>query len=109
SDFSKNKPSFSNVDGSHCSSLGKFRIGNRGFSEWGVHVKYFLHGLEPSNSNAYKRQIVFHAWEDVADEEIYPIGTPEGWGCPVISNNSFLKIDPLIAKSTKPVLMWIYK
>lgn len=108
-DFSKESPKFSNLDGSHCSSLGKYTIGERGYSDWGVNVKYLLHGMETSNNNAFKRFIVFHSWEVVSDTEIFPNGTPEGWGCPTISNNSFRKIDPLIKHSQKPVLMWIYK
>lgn len=108
-DFSKNNPKFSNIDGSHCSSLGKYKIGKRAHSDWGVNIKYVLHGLESTNSNAFKRFIVFHSWEVVSDEDIYPNGTPEGWGCPTISNNSFKIIDPLLKSSTKPVLMWIYK
>jgi len=108
-DDSKENPVFSNVDGSHCSSLGKYKIGERAFSNWGVNIKYVLHGLEKSNSNAYKRLIVFHSWELVSDEEIYPEGTAEGWGCPTISNNSFKKIDPILKKAEKPVLMWMYK
>jgi len=108
-DYSKTTPEFSNADGSHLSSLGKYRIGARGYSNWGVHLKYFLHGLESSNSNAYNRTVVFHSWEAVSDIETYPRGTPEGWGCPVVSNNSFKAIDPLIRKSSKPILMWIYK
>ena len=108
-EFSKENPRFSNTDGSHCSSLGKYKIGTRGYSDWGVNVKYSLHGLEPTNNNAFKRFIVLHSWEAVPDEEVYPDGTPEGWGCPTISNNSFKIIDPLLKSSTKPVLMWIYK
>ena len=108
-DFSKDNPKFSNTDGSHCSSLGKYKIGERAHSDWGVHVKYVLHGLESSNSNAFKRFIVFHSWEVISDEEVYPDGTPEGWGCPTISNNNFKIIDPLLKSSAKPVLMWIYK
>ncbi len=108
-DFSKENPKFSNTDGSHCSSLGKYKIGERAYSDWGVHVKYVLHGLEPTNSNAFKRFIVFHSWEVISDEEVYPDGTPEGWGCPTISDNSFKIIDPLLKSSAKPVLMWIYK
>jgi hypothetical protein len=108
-DFSKDNPKFSNIDGSHCSSLGKYKIGQRAHSDWGVNIKYALHGLESTNSNAFKRFIVFHSWEVVSDEEVYPNGTPEGWGCPTISNNSFKIIDPLLKSSTKPVLMWIYK
>lgn len=108
-DHSKATPKFSNADGSHLSSLGKYKIGARGYSNWGVHLKYFLHGLESTNSKAYKRTMVFHSWEAVSDTETDPRGTPEGWGCPVVSNNSFKLIDPLIRKSSKPVLMWIYK
>lgn len=108
-DYSKENPKFSNIDGSHCSSLGKYKIGLRAHSDWGINIKYVLHGLESTNSNAFKRFIVFHSWEVVSDEEIYPKGTPEGWGCPTISNNSFKIIDPLLKFSTKPVLMWMYK
>jgi len=108
-DYSKETPAFSNIDGSHCSSLGKYKIGARADSDWGVKVKYVLHGLDSTNNNALKRYIVFHSWEAVSDEEVYPDGTPEGWGCPTISNNSFKIIDPLLQASTKPVLMWIYK
>jgi hypothetical protein len=107
-DYSKDNPTFSNVEGSHCSSLGRYKIGARAYSSWGVQTKYFLHGLDSSNSNAYERQIVFHSWEAISDEEVYPNGTPEGWGCPVISNKSFELIDPMLKAVTKPVLMWIY-
>lgn len=106
---SKDSPVFSNVDGSHCSSLGKYSLGERGASEWGVGVKYVMNGLESSNSNAKSRIIVFHSWDQIGDDEVYPQGSVEGWGCPTISNNSFKLVDPMIKASKKPVLMWIYK
>lgn len=108
SDETKENPSFSNIEDSHRTSLGKYKIGARAYSDWGVHIKYLMHGLEDSNSNALKRFIVFHSWDEVADEEIFPNGTPEGWGCPTISNESFKIIDPMLKSSSKPVLMWIY-
>jgi hypothetical protein len=108
-DGSKNSPEFSNEDGSHLSSLGKYKIGERGVSEWGVKTKYLMHGLEESNSNALKRFIVFHSWEKMSDEEVFPNGSPEGWGCPTVSNNAFRAIDPILKNSRKPVLMWIYQ
>lgn len=108
-DYSKESPTFSNTPDSHCSSLGKYKIGERGYSQWGVNVKYVLHGLESSNSNAQSRAIVFHSWEAISDEDLYPNGTPEGWGCPAVSNNSFRIIDPMLKASDKPVLMWIYQ
>ena len=107
-DFSKEAPTFSNVEGSHCSSLGKYKIGERGYSSWGVHKKYLLHGLEASNSNALSRVIVFHSWNAVADEELYPMGTSEGFGCPAVSDAAFLAIDPVIRAASRPVLMWLY-
>lgn len=108
SDLTKEKPGFSNIENSHCSSLGKYKIGARGYSSWGVHVKYLLHGLEASNNNALKRVIVLHSWEVVSDNEVYPNGTPEGWGCPTLSNNSFKVLDDMLKDSKRPVLMWIY-
>ena len=107
-DSTKENPDFSNQDNSHLSSLGKYKIGKRGYSNWGVHVKYLMHGLEETNTNALKRIIVFHSWNMMSDTEVYPNGSPEGWGCPTVSNNSFKKIDPLLKNSKKPVLMWIY-
>ena len=107
-DSTKENPSFSNEDNSHLSSLGKYKIGTRGYSNWGVHVKYLMHGLENTNSNALKRTIVLHSWNMMDDDEVFPKGSPEGWGCPTVSNNAFKEIDPLLKNSKKPVLMWIY-
>lgn len=109
SDESKDNPTFSNEDGSHLSSLGKYKLSGRGYSDWGIHVKYLMHGMEKSNNNALKRFIVFHSWNLMSDEETFPKGSPEGWGCPTISNNAMRAIDPMIQKSKKPVLMWIYQ
>ncbi|MFL9833416.1 murein L,D-transpeptidase catalytic domain-containing protein [Chryseobacterium terrae] len=108
SDESKDNPEFSNEDGSHLSALGKYKLGERGRSDWGINVKYLMHGLEKSNNNALKRFIVFHSWELMSDEEIYPKGSPEGWGCPTISNNAMKELDPIIQNAGKPLLMWIY-
>jgi hypothetical protein len=107
-DFSKNKPQFSNEFESHCSSLGKYKIGQRAYSSWGINVKYVLHGMESTNSNALKRLIVMHGWGDVPDQEVYPSGTPEGWGCPAFSNAGMQTIDTVLQKIKKPVLLWAF-
>lgn len=109
SDGSKDNPQFSNEDGSHLSSLGKYRLQGRGPSDWGINIKYLMHGLEETNSNALKRFIVFHSWDQMSDDEVFPKGSPEGWGCPTVSNNAMKEIDPMIQKTGKPVLMWIYR
>lgn len=101
-------PDFSNTDGSHLSSLGKYKIGERGWSNWGINIKYLMHGLEPSNSNALKRVVVLHGWEAISDQETYPKGTPEGWGCPAVSNQTMIVLDEMLKTAEKPVLLWIY-
>jgi L,D-transpeptidase catalytic domain len=107
-DGSKTNPQFSNSDGSHLSALGKYKIGSRGWSNWGIHVNYKMHGLESSNSNAMGRLIVLHSWEAVVDEEVFPNGTPEGWGCPALSNEFMKLLDQKLQKAKQPVLFWIY-
>lgn len=104
----KEKAVFSNVDGSHCSSLGKYKIGSRGYSEWGIHVNYILHGLDVTNSNAVIRQVVLHGWDVVGDRVIYPQGTPEGWGCPAVSNALMTKLDAKLKKTNAAVLLWMF-
>lgn len=108
-DYTKNKPVYSNEHESHCSSKGKFKIGKRGYSNWGININYKLHGLESSNSNAYDRVIVLHSWKDIPHEEVYPNGTPEGWGCPAVSNEFMTYLDSLLKNKEKDVLLWVYQ
>jgi hypothetical protein len=65
------KAKFDNRDDSHCSSLGKFKVGKRDYSSWGIKVKYWLDGLEDTNSNARSRVVVLHSWEAVANTGFY--------------------------------------
>jgi hypothetical protein len=106
--WSKNDPTFSNLPNSHCTSLGKYMVSSRAGSAWGIRIKYFLIGLDATNSNAYKRDIVLHSWEQVPDKEIYPDGTPEDWGCPAVSNATMKKVDALLRRQRKHLLLWIY-
>jgi hypothetical protein len=109
SDFSKSAPLFSNTPESHLSSLGKYKIGARGYSQWGINVNYKMHGLESTNSKAYERYIVLHSWEMIPNKTIYPAGTPEGWGCPAVSNEFMKRLDERLKNKSKDVLLWIYK
>lgn len=105
----KEKASCSNVENSHASSLGNYKIGERGVSEWGIKVKYTLYGLDKTNSNAYKRIIVLHSWNMVSKDEIYPDGTPEGWGCPATSDEFLKRLDTKLRTSKSPVLLKIFQ
>ncbi len=99
---------FSNVVNSHCSSLGKYQLGSRDSSGWGIGVKYWLKGLEASNNNAQKRIVVLHSWEAIPDEETYPKPIALSWGCPAVSNNVMREIDALIQdQDNKKILYWI--
>lgn len=106
--YTKENAEISNQVDSHCSSIGKYIVLNRGVSQWGIKVNYLLDGKEETNSNAIKRVIVLHSWEEVPNDEVYPNGTPEGWGCPAVSNESMIKIDSILQKNKK-VLFWIIK
>ena len=108
SDETKDAPIFSNVSESYCSSLGKYKIGKRGYSNFGININYKLHGLDSSNSNAYSRFIVLHSWGYVPDNELYPSGTPEGWGCPAVSDNFMMYLDSMLIKQNKPTLFWMF-
>lgn len=102
---------FSNVPGSLCSSLGRYKVGIRSYSQWGINVHYKLHGLEKTNNNAFARIVVLHSHNPVPEEEIYPEHLPLGYsqGCPVISNEVLRKIDELMKSGIKkPVLLWAY-
>ena len=109
STYTKLNPEFSNEDGSHLSSLGKYIIGERGGSIFGVRIKYLLHGMDEGNKNALKRAIVFHSWEKVPNTEVYPEGTPEGWGCPAISNEAFVKLDRDLKTRNQGTLLWMFQ
>jgi len=101
------KAKFNNSDNSHCSSKGKYKIGNRDSSSWGIKVKYWLKGLDKTNNNAEKRVVVLHSWSAVSDTEIYPKYSPLSWGCPAVSD-AFMKIlDIKLQATKKPVLLWI--
>jgi hypothetical protein len=108
-DFSKENAEISNEVDSHCSSIGKYIIGKKGVSNWGIKVNYQLSGMDKTNSNASKRAIVLHSWNAINENEVYPDGVPEGWGCPAVSNNSLKEIIKKIDASPKRILLWIIK
>lgn len=101
------KAKFNNKSDSHCSMKGKFKIGKRDYSSWGINVKYWLHGLEKSNANAEKRVVVLHSWNAVSNEEVFPKVSPLSWGCPAVSNEFMKTLDTKLKATKKPVLLWI--
>jgi hypothetical protein len=101
------EPRFSNQPGSECSSLGKYKVGEVYYGQYGK--SYKLYGLEPTNSNAYRRAVVLHGFECVPDFEIYPKGVCNSAGCAMVSPNFFKTLSSVIDKSQKPILLWIFQ
>ena len=98
---------FSNVSGSGCSSLGRYKVGAFYHGSYGASFK--LHGLDKSNSNAYPRGVVIHGYDCVPDEEIFPRVLCNSLGCPMVSYNFFDKLSRIIKSSERPILLWIYR
>ena len=108
-DWTKENAEISNEIESYCSSVGKYIIGKKGVSRFGIKINYLLYGMDKTNSNACKRSIVLHSWNAIKDDEVYPDGIAEGQGCPAVSNNSFKEIIKKIESSQKRTLLWIIK
>ena len=102
----KTEPTFSNKINSGCSCLGKFKIGNHYTGSFGS--AYKLYGLDSSNSNAFKRNVVLHSYECVPEQETYPLPICNSLGCPMVSPGFLKQLQPIINTSKKPILLWIY-
>lgn len=98
---------FSNTNDSYCTTLGMAVVGKRAYSKWGKNYKYWLDGLEKSNTNMRKRVVVLHAWEHVPDEEMYPKPLALSWGCPTVSIKFLDELDAIL-KENKKVLLYSF-
>ena len=99
---------FSNVSESHCTSLGMAVMGKRAYSSWGKNYKYWMDGLETTNSNMRERVVVMHAWEGVPDKEIYPNILATSWGCPTVSIKVLDELDEIFKENEK-VLVYSFE
>ena len=78
-----NSISFSNVPGSYCTSLGKYKIGNPYNGRFGL--AYKLYGLDSTNSNAINRFVVLHSHACVPGTEVAPQNICMSQGCPTVA------------------------
>jgi hypothetical protein len=97
---------FSNIPGSNCTSLGKYKIGKPYFGKFGL--AYKLYGLDKTNSNAFKRFVVLHSHACVPDKTVEPLQICESWGCPTVSPVFLSCLKTYIEKSPHPILLWIF-
>jgi hypothetical protein len=97
-------PSFLNTDGSNCTSLGRYRIGALYTGRFGR--AYKLYGLDSTNSQAFRRNIVLHSFSYVPDAETDPYAICNSLGCPMVSPGFLQQLEPLINHSSRPILLW---
>jgi L,D-transpeptidase-like protein len=100
------RPVYSNIDGSSCTALGKYRIGKPYHGQFGL--AYKLYGLDTSNDQAFNRNIVLHAFRYVPEKETDPYPICNSRGCPMVAPGFLKKLQPLIDQSTRPVMLYIF-
>jgi hypothetical protein len=99
-------PTFSNVNGSSCTALGRYRVGYPYQGQFGR--AYKLYGLDSSNDQAFARNIVLHSYAAVPAAETNPYPICNSRGCPMVSPAFFQQLQALIDGSKKPILLWIF-
>jgi hypothetical protein len=97
---------YSNVIGSGCTSLGKYKIGNYYYGKFGY--SYKLYGLDSCNNNAYERTVVLHSHSCIPESEVAE-EICQSNGCPTVSPIFFEQLKAIINKAKKPLLLWIYE
>jgi hypothetical protein len=101
------KPRFSNAPSSYCTAIGLYRVAQKYSGNYGF--AYKLYGLDSTNSNAFKRNIVLHAYPCVPERETYPYPICNSSGCPMVSPGFLRQLMPLIDGSVQPILLWIFE
>jgi len=101
----ENQLKFSNIDNSLATSLGKYSIGESYYGQFGK--AYKLHGLDKSNNNAFTRNIVLHKYSKIPYEEQFnPICN--SYGCPMVNEIYFKRIEKILDNSKKDIILEIY-
>ena len=99
-------PSFSNINGSSCTSLGRYRIGSHYQGQFGL--AYRLYGLDSTNDQALTRNVVLHGFTGVPKSETYPYPICNSRGCPMVSPVFLQQLQPFIDRSKQPVMLCIF-
>lgn len=90
---------FSNVHGSHCSSLGHYKVGrNRMMYNHPSVPAFELIGLDKTNSNAHERGILIH-----------PSAGPLSLGCVTLPFCRYYQLSELLMSRPGNVIMWVYE
>lgn len=106
SDNGNDELTFSNIPNSHSTSLGRYKIGKSYEGLFGH--SYKLYGLDKTNSKAYSRSVVMHAYTGVPNQEVWPASISLSEGCPTVSQDFLQKLKAYIDKADQPIMLWIY-
>lgn len=103
------KPVFSNLPGSKCSSLGHFAV----TKEHGSRNKrgYRIKGLDVANKTAYGRGLMIHRAKWVDNNclrEYIPLQPKCCLGCITVSTRGMNYLDKLIKGEKKQMLLWTF-
>jgi hypothetical protein len=96
---------YSNLEGSKCTALGRYKIMKKYKGEFGE--AYKMAGLDSSNHNAYNRHIVLHSMGCIPDAEDV-MSTCISEGCPAVSVNFLASLKKIIDSRKKPMLLWVF-
>ena len=96
---------FSNANNSLSTSLGKYGIGASYNGRFGK--AYKLYGLDTTNSNAFERNVVLHKYSKVPYEE-QEDAICNSLGCPMVHEKFFERIENILDKSKKSIILEIY-
>ena len=96
---------FSNTNSSFCTSLGKYSIGQDYVGKYGK--AYKLYGLDPTNNNAFARNIVLHKYDFVPYEEQNQ-SICNSLGCPMVNEKYYSRIEKFIDNSKINIILDIY-
>lgn len=88
---------FSNTSGSHCSSLGHYKIGRERKMFNRPVMAFELDGLDKTNSNARSRAILIH-----------PGCGPLSWGCITLPIARYAMLSSILDDLPKNVIIWAY-
>jgi hypothetical protein len=99
------KLKFSNTNNSLATSLGKYYISNSYIGRFDK--AYKLYGLDKTNSNAFDRAIVLHKYFDVPYKEQTEY-ICNSYGCPMVNEKYFKRIEKIIDNSKTNILLVIY-
>ena len=97
---------YGNTVGCGCTSLGKYRVGTSYKGRFGLAFK--LHGLEKTNDRAFDRFVVLHSHDCVPETPIED-DICQSDGCPTVAPGFLQQLQPMITKSSRPILLWIYE